>query len=136
MITKKTEYAIKALCELARRNGNLMTSNEIAQRQAIPPKYLPQIIAELSQAGLITSVRGYGGGLKLKRTPDEITLMEVIEAIQGRPNMYECQNHQVDCMHLPNCELRSVYSKAQTALETVFQSTRLSDIKFTNSKGS
>lgn len=135
MITKKTEYAIKALCELARRDGSLTTSNEIAQRQAIPPKYLPQIIAELSQAGLITSVRGYGGGLKLKKTADEITLMEVIEAIQGRPHMYECQNHEVDCIHLPNCQLRSVYTKAQTALESVFESTRLSDIKLTTSKG-
>ena len=83
MITKKTEYAIKALWELAQNTDNLTTSKEIAQRQAIPPKYLPQIIAALSQAGLLTSTRGYGGGLKLSRSAEEITLLQVIELSRG-----------------------------------------------------
>jgi len=130
MITKKTEYAIKALWELAQNTDNLTTSREIAQRQAIPPKYLPQIIAALSQAGLLTSIRGYGGGLKLSRPAEEITLLHVIEAIQGKPNLFECQRGHSNCVHQPKCQLKSVYNKAQDALENVFSQTRLSDVNF------
>ncbi|MBN1211793.1 MAG: Rrf2 family transcriptional regulator [candidate division Zixibacteria bacterium] len=130
MITKKTEYAIKALWELSQNTDNLTTSKEIAQRQAIPPKYLPQIIAALSQAGLLTSTRGYGGGLKLSRPAEEITLLHVIEAIQGKPKLFECLLGHFDCDHQPQCRLKSVYNKAQDALESVFRRTRLSDVNF------
>ena len=130
MITKKTEYAIKALWELAQHTDNLTTSKEIAQRQDIPPKYLPQIIASLSQAGLLTSIRGYGGGLKLSRPAAEITLLQVIEAIQGKPKLFECQLGHIDCIHQPQCQLKSVYNKAQDALENVFNQTRLCDVNF------
>jgi Rrf2 family protein len=130
MITKKTEYAIKALWELAQRNDNLTTSKEIAQRQAIPPKYLPQIIAALSQAGLLTSIRGYGGGLKLSRPAEEITLLNVIEAIQGKPKLFECQIGHSDCSHQTECQLKSIYNEARDALENVFGRTRLCDVNF------
>ncbi len=130
MITKKTEYAIKALWELARNANNLTTSKEVAQRQAIPPKYLPQIIATLSQAGLLTSTRGYGGGLKLKRPANEITLLNVIEAMQGKPQLFECQSGHTDCVNHPDCRLRAIYNQAQDALENVFNATRLSDVNF------
>ena len=130
MITKKTEYAIKALWELAQNTDNLTTSKEIAQRQTIPPKYLPQIIAALSQAGLLTSTRGYGGGLKLSRPAEEITLLHVIVAIQGKLKLFECQRGHSDCVHEPKCQLKSVYNKAQDALESVFSQTCLSDVNF------
>jgi len=130
MITKKTEYAIKALWELASRNDNLTTSKEIAQRQSIPPKYLPQIIAALGQAGLLNSTRGYGGGLRLSRPAEEISILNVIEAIQGKPRLFECQLGISDCIHQPNCQLRSIYNKAQNALENVFGETKLSDVNF------
>ena len=133
MITKKTEYAIKALWELAKSYGNLTTSKEIAQRQAIPPKYLPQIIAALSQAGLLTSMRGYGGGLKLSRPAEEITLLNIIEAMQGKPRFFDCQLSDTDCIHQPGCQLKSVYNQTQDALVKVFATFRLSDINFNES---
>ena len=130
MITKKTEYAIKALWELASRDDKLTTSKEIAQRQSIPPKYLPQIIAALSQAGLLTSIRGYGGGLRLSRPAEEISILNIIEAIQGKPRLFECQLGGCDCIYQPDCELRGIYNRAQTALESVFSETKLSDVNF------
>lgn len=130
MITKKTEYAIRALWELAHNSEHLATANQIAHRQSIPPKYLPQIISELSRAGLLLSVRGYGGGVRLSRPPREISLLHVIEAMQGKLTMFECQVGSYECIHLPSCDLQCAYGKAQAAIERVFRETKLSDIRF------
>lgn len=130
MITKRTEYAIRALAELAMNTNGLCTANQIAMRQDIPPKYLPQIISELSRAGLLFSVRGYGGGVRLSRPASEITLMQVIEAMQGPLTMFECQVGDTGCLNRSNCDLQQTYNEAQGALESIFRETRLSDIRF------
>ena len=130
VITKRTEYAIRALVDLACNSDHLATANQIAQRQDIPPKYLPQIISELSRAGLLVSVRGYGGGVKLSRQPADITLMDVIQAMQGPMTMFECQVGDTGCANSAGCGLQHTYGVAQTALEAVFRETRLSDIRF------
>jgi Rrf2 family protein len=129
MITKKTEYAIRAVWELAQGNGNLKTAGQVAEAQEIPPKYLPQIVAELVQAGLLVSSRGYRGGLRLNRERGEITLLDIIEAIQGRLDLFECQQADVSCQHLPECQLRCLYNRAQQAMEGIFKETRLKDIQ-------
>jgi Rrf2 family protein len=129
MLTRKTEYAIRALWELGRQPERLVTANEIAQRQGIPPKFLPQIVAELSQAGLLRSVRGYGGGLRLTHPAGEITLLAIIHAVQGELTVFECQQDDFDCIHHPVCDLRELYHRAQRAVENVFEKTVLSDLK-------
>lgn len=129
MITKKTEYAIRAVWELSQGQDRLMTANQVAGAQQIPPKYLPQIVAELVQSGILTSSRGYRGGLRLNRDPNEITVLDIIEAIQGKLDLFECQHETVDCQHLPTCDLRSLYNKAQDGLESVFRGARLADMQ-------
>ena len=128
MITKKTEYAIRAMWELAQHPDPLQTAGRIAEAQAIPPKYLPQIVAELVQTGLLVSARGYRGGLKLNKPANEISLLTIIQAVQGSLDLFECQHGPYDCQHLPGCELRDVYNRAQSALEGVFGETHLSDL--------
>lgn len=130
MITKKTEYAIRAVWELGQTSEGLRTAAQVAAAQGIPPKYLPQIVAELVQSGLLISARGFRGGLRLNRPPHEVTLLDIIEAIQGRLDLFECQRGAIECIHLPGCELKSVYHRAQEAMETVFRETRLTDIYF------
>ena len=128
MITKKTAYAIRAVWELSQNPAQLRTASDIAEAQEIPPKYLPQIVSELVQCGLLNSTRGYKGGLRLKQNPEEISLLNIIEAIQGKIDMFECLNGQVECKHLPDCDLQRVYREAQDALVSVFAETRISDI--------
>ena len=130
MITKKTEYAIRALAELGKNPDQMLTANQVAQRQNIPPKYLPQIVSELSQAGLLQSTRGYGGGIKLGSSPDSLTLLEIVEAVQGKLNLFECQLGEVNCVQRPTCELQGVYDRALEAMRKVLADTRLSDIHF------
>lgn len=130
MITKKTEYAIRAMWELAQHPDGLLTANRIAEAQEIPPKYLPQIVAELVQTGLLVSARGYKGGLKLNKPAEQISLLTIIKAVQGSLDLFECQHGEYDCRHFPGCDLRGVYNRAQAALEDVFRDTLLSDLRF------
>lgn len=129
MINNRTEYAIRALWQLAESKDFFSTSESIAQAQEIPSKFLPQILSDLSRAGLVRSVRGYGGGVRLSRTPDKIKLLEILEAIQGTVFLYDCLKGPVDCQHEPDCRLMKIYKKAQDAMKNEFSKVTLSDLK-------
>lgn len=115
-ITKKTEYAISALIELARNPGEYISSKEIAHRQDIPVNFLPQIIALLGTAGWVEGVRGPGGGVKLLVDPDSISVKDVIELIEGKVAISRCLTSELGCSRLGRCPLHSVWREAQTAL--------------------
>lgn len=83
-ISAKGEYAIKALLDLAlQRERGLIPIQEIAGRQAIPQRYLEQVLLSLKRAGLLTSKRGSTGGYHLTRDPEEITVGAVLRAVEG-----------------------------------------------------
>ena len=83
-ISAKGEYAIKALLDLAlQRERGLIPIQEIAARQAIPQRYLEQVLLSLKRAGLLTSKRGSTGGYHLTRDPEEITVGVVLRAVEG-----------------------------------------------------
>ncbi len=83
-ISAKGEYAIKALLDLAlQRERGLIPIQEIAERQAIPQRYLEQVLLSLKRAGLLTSKRGSTGGYHLTRDPEDITVGAVLRAVEG-----------------------------------------------------
>ncbi len=97
MITKKTEYAIRTPWELANEDGHLATAEETTRRQCIPTSFIPQIISDLSRAGLLLTVRGHSGGIRLAPRARKITVVDVIQAMQGRLWMFDCQQGPCDC---------------------------------------
>ena len=84
-ITSKGRYGLKAVLELSSsfEGGSLLKTREIAERHAIPQKYLEQIINTLKRNKLVVSVRGAEGGYRLARPPHEITVYQVLEALEG-----------------------------------------------------
>jgi Rrf2 family protein len=83
-ISAKGEYAVKAMLDLALHSGKgLIPIQEIASRQGIPQRYLEQVLLLLKRAGFLTSKRGSAGGYNLMRPAQEITVGEVIRAIEG-----------------------------------------------------
>ena len=82
--TQQLQYAIYGVFDLAYNGGGGPTRiQEVAERQAIPARYLEQIFQKLRRAGLVASKRGPGGGYLLARSPDEISLADVLLAVQG-----------------------------------------------------
>ncbi len=85
-LSKKSEYAIKALIELAinyKKGVDVTLINDIAKRKNIPPRYLEQILLSLKNFGILASKRGVGGGYALNKPPKTISLGDVIRAIEG-----------------------------------------------------
>jgi Rrf2 family protein len=83
-ISAKSEYAIKAVLDLAiQRERGLTPIQEIALRQGIPQRYLEQVLLALKRAGLVRSRRGSSGGYLLTRAPEEITVGDVLRAVEG-----------------------------------------------------
>lgn len=83
-LTSKSKYGLAAIMELAARHGNgLMQIKEVAEHQSIPCNYLVQVMNGLIKAGLVKTVRGKHGGYTLARSPEHISLFEVLEALEG-----------------------------------------------------
>jgi Rrf2 family protein len=91
-ISAKGEYAIKAVLDLAlHRDRELIPIQEIAAREAIPQRYLEQVLLSLKRAGILTSKRGSAGGYHLTKAPEEITVGAVLRAVEGTSVPFEPQ---------------------------------------------
>src|SRR5690348_7025919 len=83
-VSLKATYGIMASIDLAIQNGNVpIQSKAIARRQGIPVRFLEQVLHAMKQAGLVESVRGAQGGYALAKTPSELSLAEIVEALDG-----------------------------------------------------
>ena len=93
-LSAKGEYAIKAMLDLAmHQTGGLVPIQEIATRQSIPQRYLEQVLLSLKRAGLLISKRGSSGGYHLTRRPEDITVGEVLRAVEGSSASFEASGH-------------------------------------------
>ncbi len=110
-ITTKSPYAIAALTELARTPDESVPVGEIARRREIPAQFLEQLVATLRRGGVLRSQRGVKGGYTLARPADEITVLEVVELLDGRLEG----------------EGSDVFSDATAAARSVLASTTIAD---------
>lgn len=132
-ISKKGEYALKALVELAINydKGEVITLiNEIAERENIPPKYLEQILLNLKNAGILVSKRGVGGGYSLSRSPENISLGEVIRVVDGPIAPLNCvsTSAHISCPDELSCGLYSVMLDVRNAIANIVDNISLKDI--------
>src|SRR5687767_15724632 len=83
--SQRTEYALRALVELGSHgpDNGLLPCREIADRQKIPERFCEQVVGDLRRAGLITSQRGAAGGVRLARDAKDVTVSDVVEAVEG-----------------------------------------------------
>ena len=127
-ITRQADYAVRAVLHLARSGDQRTATSSIAEEQHIPPSFLAKIISQLSIAGLLHTSRGARGGVTLARNPAEITLLEVIEAIDGPIQLNECVGDAGVCSFDENCPLRPVWCEAQEELVGRLKATNFADM--------
>lgn len=105
----RADYGARAIIDLAQRHGKGLTQTaEIATRQRIPESYLEQLLTIVRKAGLIRSVRGPAGGHELVHAPSEITLGDVLDALEGASSPSACMDDGV-CSVSRNCVLQDVW---------------------------
>ncbi len=130
-ISRRTDYGVRVIIDLATipQNGRTSTQ-EIADRQRIPGPFLAKIISQLSLSGLVATYRGSGGGVSLARPASEITLLHVIEALDGPIRLNRCTIEPGACPRDGRCPVHHVWAKAQSDLTTLLSGTtfdRLAD---------
>jgi Rrf2 family protein len=127
-ITAKSKYALRALLELAAHGGDHPVAiNELATARQIPLQFLEQVFASLRRAGLLQSVRGARGGYRFARSPAEITVLDIVEALDGPLNPLACTSDR-GCERADQCGAGSVWWEAKLVLERTLRSLTLADV--------
>jgi len=116
-ITRQADYALRAVVFLSRLGDDeRAATSQIAQEQHIPPSFLAKIVSQLSVAGLLQTSRGARGGVSLARSPEEITVLDVIEAIDGPILLNECVGSGGVCVFGDNCPMKPIWCDTQAEL--------------------
>ena len=117
LLTKETDYAVRALLLMARKNETFISSSAISEREKIPLQFLRRILRTLTKAGLIETKEGVAGGVKLARAADTIALKDIIALFQGAIQFTECLFRKKVCHNRDECVLRHRLMKIEAAVE-------------------
>ena len=127
MLSQTVEYALRAVVYLANRPGESARTSEIAELTKVPPAYLSKVLQALGREEIVTSRRGIGGGVTLSRDPSELTVLDVVEAVDPIQRINSCPLElKAHGVHL--CPLHRRLDNAMKAVEEAFAATTLAEI--------
>jgi Rrf2 family protein len=115
-LTKRSDYAIRAMLALTKAGDGLLSSRKIAEEMKIPPRFLPQIMGDLTRAGLIHAHPGRAGGYQLADGAASVSLLKVIEAVEGDPHRQICVMRGTACGVDGECGVHEVFYAAESAI--------------------
>ena len=127
-VSAKTDYALRAVLEIARAGDGPVKAERIAAAQGIPVRFLENILGELRHAGLVESRRGADGGYLLAEPPDRVTLADVVRAVDGP--LANISGRRPDALEYPEGTevLRDVWVAVRSSLREVLEGTTLADL--------
>jgi len=127
MFSQTVEYALRAVCHLAFQSPNSCTTEEIAKTTKVPIAYLSKVLQGLARAGIVKSQRGIGGGISLTRQPEEVTILEVVNAVDPIVRIQTCplglKSHGANL-----CPLHRRLDNAMAGVEDAFRHTTLAEV--------
>jgi Rrf2 family protein len=127
-LTRRGDYAVRAMLALAARpDAERTTVREIAAAMDIPAGFLPRVMADLARAGLVTSIIGRSGGYALARPAARISLLEVVEAVEGDSRRTRCVLRGGPCGRDGHCQVHDVFFAAQDAMLATLAGATLAD---------
>lgn len=129
MLSRKADYGVRAIVDIARQPpATRVIVADVARRQHIPAFYLAKIVPLLARAGLVRTTLGAAGGVALAAPPDTISLLQIIEAIDGPFTLNLCARDPADCDLHSACPTCQVWTLAQSQLNQTLADTRVSDL--------
>ena len=126
-ISKLTDYAILVMVELTRR-GEMLSAQAVAERVGIELPTASKVLKMLASHGLLASYRGANGGYRASRAADDISVAEVIEAIEGPVAMTECSVEEGLCSQEDHCGLRGNWQRISLAVKQALQVVSLAEM--------
>lgn len=127
-LTKRADYAIRACVLLAMEDRCPISSRRIAERMEIPDSFLPQVMGDLSRAGIVGAVSGKHGGYCLRRDPASISLLDLVEVVEGSGKRDGCAVREAGCDGDRGCALHPVWAEARAAFVDVLAGASLADL--------
>jgi Rrf2 family protein len=128
-LTKRGDYAVRAMLTLARTpRDRLLSVRRIAEEMSIPVRFLPQVMGDLAAAGLVEATTGRAGGYRLARPAAAITLLDVVEAVEGDSRRRTCVLRGGPCGLDGHCDVHEVFFAAQDAMLATLAAARLADL--------
>jgi Rrf2 family protein len=127
-ITAKSKYAVRALVELAQHDAERpVPLTEIAESRGIPPKFLEHLFTQLRKEGILLSHRGVSGGFRFSRSPDEVTVLDVVTALDGPLGSATCTVSD-SCAERASCSVGDMWLRAKLATEDVLAGTTIQEL--------
>lgn len=127
-LSQTTGYAIEALAHLNPPGGQPLLLRDVARRASVPGAYLAKRMPDLVAAGLVTSRRGQRGGLLLARPPDEITLLQISEALEARRWLDGCLLGLTSCSDERSCPVHAFWKPVRREIENTLRTTTLAHV--------
>lgn len=139
-LTKRGDYAVRAMLALTRTavraasedaaapGNGLLSARRISDAMAIPVRFLPQVMTDLQRAGLVEAAPGRSGGYRLARAPETISLLDVIEAVEGDSRRRTCVLRGGPCGKDGSCDVHDVFFRGQEALLDTLARATLADL--------
>ena len=126
--TRRSDYGIRAVVCLAGTDRELVTAAEIARDMAVPRGFLHQVLQDLQRAGLVRSVSGRRGGYALDRPAEDISILEVLEALEGPLDLGQCALRGGPCRWDDVCALHEIWSAGRAAFCQSLASSTVADV--------
>jgi Rrf2 family protein len=124
-ITRQADYAVRAVLHVAQlEDGERLATSVIAEEENIPLPFLAKIVSQLSVKGILDAMRGASGGVRLARPARDISLLEVIEAIDGEISLNRCVLNEDACPTTAECPVHEVWCEAQHELVARLRNTK------------
>lgn len=121
LFNKNTDYAARALIYLSKEKNRFVSSTEISNAVMIPLFYVRRILPELTKNGILISREGTAGGVKLKKKPEVIRILDLIKIFQGDIKISECMFRRKICANRSKCVLRAEIKKIENVVEHKFR---------------
>jgi Rrf2 family protein len=128
-LSTRTRYGTRALLDLAiHQDESPVSLKDIAERQQISLQYLEHLITPLIASGIVRSIRGPKGGVALAKSPNQITLSQIMKLLEGSTTLVECVDNPKLCSRADSCVTRDIWDEMNKAMNVVMESTTLQDL--------
>ncbi len=127
-VTNLTDYATVVLTVLAARPGDVLSATELAERAGLEATTVSKLLKPLAQAGLVYGLRGVNGGYRLARDATHITLVEIVEAMEGPLAMTECSLHDGQCGIAQSCGVRANWRRINDVVADALRGVSLAEM--------
>ena len=129
-ISARTRYGLRILIDIAQHEADdaPRSIKAISGSQSITSAFISRLAVPLKRAGLIRALRGIGGGLRLAKSPEDITLLEIMETLDGPVSILKCLAKPKSCKRFRGCPARTVWSDLNITIRDAFASTTLSKV--------